>query len=142
MQTVVGFLALALAGPLVGFELAVAAVMNPIASTLSDGAFRLTRSAGSRQLGAVMPFWYICVLVLAITNVVFVSDAFAISAAVLFAVVSVVSVTVLVPINNRIGRWASDSDVDRDLATRWDRYHWLRVALLFVAFLSLARSAY
>jgi hypothetical protein len=51
------------------------------------------------------------------------------------------SVTTLVPINNRIARWQTDADVSRDLARRWDRLHWLRVALLAALWLLLAVSA-
>lgn len=132
---------LVLLGPLVGFELAVAAVIGPLAVALPDDAFRLMRSRGSRQLGAVMPFWYIAVLAGAIASAVSALDVFAISAAVLITVALLLTVTILVPINNRIGRWASDSDVDRNLAARWDRYHWCRVALLFAAFVSFAVAA-
>jgi hypothetical protein len=48
------------------------------------------------------------------------------------------TVTVLVPINNRIGAWRSNDDVDRDLAGRWDRLHWLRVGMLVAMFAVLA----
>ena len=48
------------------------------------------------------------------------------------------TVTVLVPINNRIGAWRSDNDVDRDLAGRWDRLHWARVGILVAMFVLLA----
>jgi hypothetical protein len=54
------------------------------------------------------------------------------------AVAILLSVTVLVPINNRIGDWQSDSDVNRDLAGRWDRLHWVRVGLLVAMFVLLA----
>jgi Domain of unknown function (DUF1772) len=43
---------------------------------------------------------------------------------------NLLTVTTLVPINNRISRWKTDADVSRDLAGRWDRWHWLRVGLL------------
>ena len=44
------------------------------------------------------------------------------SAAVMVAVV-LLSVTTLVPINNRIGRWEPGSAAPRQLAARWDRLH-------------------
>jgi hypothetical protein len=40
-------------------------------------------------------------------------------------------------INNHIGAWSQAADVDRDLARRWDRLHWLRVAILVVLFVLL-----
>jgi hypothetical protein len=58
-------------------------------------------------------------------------------AAALMAVVVLLTVTVLVPINNRIGRWSDDADVSRGLALRWDRLHRLRVTLLVVLFVLL-----
>ncbi|PBA03757.1 hypothetical protein CKJ73_24500 [Mycobacterium avium] len=63
-----------------------------------------------------MPFWYIATLV------------------VLMALVVLLAVTLMVPINNRIGRWSEAADVSRDLARRWDRLHWLRVVILVVLF--------
>jgi hypothetical protein len=42
------------------------------------------------------------------------------------------------PINNRIGAWRSTDDLDRDLAGRWDRLHWLRVGILIAMFVALA----
>ena len=48
------------------------------------------------------------------------------------------TVTVLVPINNRIAAWRSVDDVDRDLAGRWDRLHWVRVGLLAAMFVAMA----
>jgi hypothetical protein len=46
------------------------------------------------------------------------------------------TVTLMVPINNRIGRWTDAAD--RDLARRWDRLHWLRIALLLAMVVLLA----
>ena len=63
-----------------------------------------------------------------------------IAATALMAATVLLSVTVLVPINNRIAHWASDADVDRALARRWDRFHWLRVGLLACTFILLAMS--
>jgi hypothetical protein len=48
------------------------------------------------------------------------------------------TVTMLVPINNRIGAWRSTADVDRNLAGRWDRLHWVRVGILSAMFVVLA----
>jgi hypothetical protein len=50
------------------------------------------------------------------------------------------TVTTLVPINNRIAKWATDADVSRGLASRWDRLHWIRVAMLGVIWLLLAMA--
>jgi hypothetical protein len=133
--------ALVLVGPLVGVELGVAAFTNPIVAKLPDAAFRQVRSGGSRLLGAVMPFWYIGALVVLIAEAALSRNALVVAAAALLAAAVLLTVTTLVPINNRIGRWETDADVSRSLAGRWDRLHWLRVALLAALFLLLAISA-
>lgn len=141
MEDIVNIVALVIAGPMVGVEIAVAAVTNPIFDRLPDDAYRLARSAGSRVLGKVMPFWYIATLVVLIAAAVLASGDWLITAAaVLMALVVLLTVTMLVPINNRIAAWSDAADVDRDLATRWDRLHWLRVVLLVVMFVVLAIS--
>ena len=121
-------------------EFAVAAFANPVFARLPDDSFRAARSDGSRLVGKVMPFWYVGTLL------VLVAVAFAagggvrwlcgITAALMAAVV-LLTVTMLVPINNRIARWSASADVSRGLATRWDRLHWVRVGVLVVLFVVL-----
>ena len=90
------------------------------------------------MLGKVMPFWYIATLVALIAAAVLTSGEWAITAsAALLALVVLLTVTVLVPINNRIAAWSQTADVDRDLARRWDRLHWVRVTLLVVMLVAL-----
>jgi Domain of unknown function (DUF1772) len=55
-------------------------------------------------------------------------------AAALMAGVVLFTVTVLVPINSRIAAWPATGEVSRELAARWDRLHWLRVAVLMSLF--------
>ncbi|HEV7420186.1 MAG TPA: anthrone oxygenase family protein [Mycobacterium sp.] len=141
MTKMIEIVALVLAGPLVGVEFGVAAFTNPIFAKLPDDAFRQARSDGSRLLGAVMPFWYIGTLVVLIAAAVLSRSYLLIAAAALLAAAVLLTVTTLVPINNRIARWQTDADVSRELAARWDRLHWLRVALLVALFLLLAISA-
>ena len=82
-------------------------------------------------IGAMKEIALIVALVALIVGALVTSGEWPIAAAaVLMALVVLMTVTVLVPINNRIGRWSSASDVSRDLARRWDRLHWLRVAML------------
>jgi hypothetical protein len=54
------------------------------------------------------------------------------------AAVVLLTVTMLVPINNRIAKWPVTGEVSRELAARWDRLHWLRVVLLSALFALLA----
>ena len=137
MEHVIAIVALVLTGPLVGVELGVAAFTNPLVSKLPDEAYRAFRSGGSRLLGALMPFWYVGTLVVLIAGAVLTRDALAIAAVALMGVALLLTVTVLVPINNRIGAWRSTADVNRDLAGRWDRLHWVRVGVLVAMFVVL-----
>ena len=137
MDRIVELLALVVAGPMVGAEFGVAAFTNPIFGRLPDEAFRQARSNGSRMLGRVMPFWYVATLAVLIATAVITSNWLVISAVALMALVVPLTVTVLVPVNNRIGAWSEEADVSRDLARRWDRLHWLRVVLLTVMFVTL-----
>jgi hypothetical protein len=142
VEDIVNIVALTITGPMVGVEIAVAAFTNPIFDRLPDDAYRLARSDGSRVLGRVMPFWYIATFVVLIVAAIAASGAWLnTAAAALMALVVLLTVTLMVPINNRIGAWQSDDDVSRDLAGRWDRLHWLRVAMLAVLFVLLAASA-
>lgn len=137
MEHVIAIVALVLTGPLVGVELGVAAFTNPLVAKLPDDGYRLVRSGGSRLLGALMPFWYIGTLVVLIAGAVLSRDPLTIVAVALMGVALLLTVTVLVPINNRIGAWRSTDDVNRDLAGRWDRLHWVRVFLLGAMFVLL-----
>ena len=137
MEHIIAIVALVLAGPLVGVELGAAAFTNPLVSKLPDEAYRQVRSGGGRLLGALMPFWYIGTLVVLIASAVLSRNAQTIAAVALLGAAVLLSVTVLVPINNRIGAWRSEADVNRDLAGRWDRLHWVRVGLLVAMFISL-----
>jgi hypothetical protein len=133
--------ALVLVGPLVGVEFGVAAFTTPVVAKLPDAAFRQFRSGGGRLLGVVMPFWYIGALVLLIAAAVLSRNVLVVGAVALMAAAVLLSVTTLVPINNRIGRWQTDADVSRDLAGRWDRLHGLRVALLAALWVLLVLAA-
>jgi Anthrone oxygenase len=84
-----------------------------------------------------MPFWYVGTLVVLIASAVVSRNVLAIVAVALMGAALLLSVTVLVPINNRIGAWRSDDDVNRALAGRWDRLHGVRVGLLVAMFVLL-----
>ena len=67
---------------------------------------------------------------------VMVGVEFAVAAAALLAVSVVMSITLLVPINNRSDTWtAEDHPADyREQYQRWDRLHYARVAIIVAAF--------
>ncbi|MDR3659240.1 MAG: DUF1772 domain-containing protein [Mycobacterium sp.] len=138
MEQFVHILAVIATGTLVGVEFGVAAFTNPILARLPDDAYRQARATGSRILGTVMPFWYAAAAVLLVADAVLGRAPLAIAAVVLMVAVMALTLTTLVPINNRVAAWAGaggePAPVDRELAHRWDRLHWLRVVLLAAAF--------
>lgn len=131
MTPIVEILAVLLAGTLVGSEFAVAAFLHPIVGRLPTEGFQAARSDSARLLGRVMPFWYLTTLALMVVAVVIVPgpQRWLIGAGVgLMAVVVLLTVTTMVPVNNRIAA----GEVSPPLVTRWDRLHRSRVALLLV----------
>lgn len=144
MEEVLQILALIVTGPLVGVEFGVAAFTNPILQRLPDAAYRQARGTGSRILGTVMPFWYLGATALLIAVAVWRPGPLLITAVVLMGLIMLLSVTTLVPINNRVAAGAGgEGEPDRfgELTGRWDRLHWLRVALLAAAFVLLVMGA-
>lgn len=147
MTTWTAVIALIVTGTLVGVELCVAFFVNPILDRLPGDAGLLGRADGGRIGGRVMPFWYIAALVLCVSVAVLAQDAastWAAAAGAALLVVSVVmSVAVLVPINNRTKTWTpGHAPLDwRDQVQRWDRWHYLRVAVIVAGFACLAAGA-
>src|ERR1700733_13607359 len=127
-------------GIMVGVEFAVAVFVNPIQLRLPVGSWIQATADGGRVLGRVMPFWYVGSLLLpdgaaAARGGGSGGDA-AVAAAALLIVSVVMSVTLLVPINNRVITWtADDHPADwREQHQRWDRLHYARVAIIIAAF--------
>ncbi|ORA81039.1 hypothetical protein BST28_07815 [Mycolicibacter kumamotonensis] len=139
MTEIVWILAISMAGTLVGAEFAVAAFLHPILGRLDGDAFRAARGDAARLLGRVMPFWYLAsAALLGAVVVVAGSQRWLIGTGLgLMAVVVLMTVTLMVPINNRIGA----GEVSRPLVVRWDRLHGLRVAMLAAMFVLLAIGA-
>ena len=133
-------------GVMVGVEFSVAFVINPILNSLPDDSLLSGRAHGGRMLGAVMPVWYITSLVLvAIWTVAGWQDPgtnLLITAAALLIVSVIMSVLLLVPINNRTKTWTpGNRPADwRQQMNRWDRLHYIRVAIIIAAFALLTTS--
>lgn len=139
MTAIVEILAVLVLGTLVGSEFAVTAFLHPVLGRLPDDAFRAARSDDSRLLGRVMPFWYLVSLALVVASAGVAGPQrwlIGTGAALMVAVV-LITVTMMVPINNRIAAWRGTDEVSRPLSARWDRLHWLRVAILAVSFVLL-----
>ncbi|MGX9886359.1 anthrone oxygenase family protein [Streptomyces sp. NPDC002276] len=133
-------------GVMVGVEFSVAFVMNRIFNALPDDSGQLARAHGGRMLGAVMPFWYIGSLVLsavwAVAEWHHSGASLVVSAAGLLIVSVVMSILLLVPINNRGKTWTPENrPADwKEQLNRWDRYHYVRVAVIVAAFALLAAA--
>ena len=133
-------------GVMVGVEFSVAFVINRILDALPGDNGQLGRAHGGRMLGAVMPFWYIGSLILsavwAVAGWHHHGAGLVVTAAALLIVSVIMSVLLLVPINNRSKTWTpEDRPADwKQQANRWDRYHYVRVAVLIAAFTLLAAA--
>lgn len=133
-------------GIMVGLEFAVAFVINPIMQALPAGASIAGRAHGGRMLGRLMPFWYFGSLILTAALAVVAwgttSGTTALVAAGLLALSVILTVTLLVPINNRGKTWtAEDHPADwREQHRRWDSLHYIRVAIIVAAFVLVAVS--
>ncbi|MET8980526.1 DUF1772 domain-containing protein [Streptomyces sp. NPDC004539] len=133
-------------GVMVGVEFSVAFVMNPILNALPGDAGQLGHAHGGRMLGALMPVWYIGSLVLVAvwaaagwgrqgTTLVVISAG-------LLILSVLMSVLLLVPINNRGKTWTPENrpaDWQQQL-NRWLRWHYARVAVIVGAFGLLAAA--
>jgi uncharacterized membrane protein len=139
LLTVVAIIA---AGSMVGSELAIAAFVHPTLDRLPDRVHLPVASALARLQGRFMPFWYTLVFVLTSAEVLVqwrrssrLPVWIAVSV-VLWALAIVYSVTLPVPINNRVASWATATPPAdwRTYRRRWDLLHRWRVVLLTMAF--------
>ncbi|MBK3632154.1 DUF1772 domain-containing protein [Streptomyces sp. MBT97] len=133
-------------GLMVGVEFSVAFVMNRIFNALPEDSDQLARAHGGRMLGALMPFWYIGSLTLSAVWAVAGWDhpgagLVVIAAALLIASV-IMSLLLLVPINNQGKTWTPENrPADwKEQMNRWDRYHYVRVAIIVAAFAFLVTA--
>ncbi|MFJ1653947.1 DUF1772 domain-containing protein [Streptomyces sp. NPDC088337] len=133
-------------GLMVGVEFSVAFVINPILNGLPGDSAVRGRAHGARMLGAVMPFWYIGSLVLvaawAVTGWHHHGTGLVVIAAALLILSVIMSLLLLVPINNRGRTWTPDNLPEdwKEQMNRWNRFHYVRVAVLIAAFALLAAA--
>ncbi|MDX6259001.1 MAG: hypothetical protein QOH84_689, partial [Kribbellaceae bacterium] len=127
-------------GVMVGVEFSVAFVVNPILNALPDDSNQRGRSHGGRMLGALMPVWYVGSLVLvaiwAIAGRHRPGAGLAVIAGALLITSVIMSLLLLVPINNQSKRWTPENrPADwKQQMNRWDRFHYVRVAIIIAAF--------
>ncbi|ELS50782.1 DUF1772 domain-containing protein [Streptomyces viridochromogenes] len=133
-------------GVMVGVEFSVAFVINRILDALPEDSGQLGRAHGGRMLGAVMPVWYITSLALvaiwAIAGWHHPGAGLVVTAGALLILSVIMSVLLLVPINNRGKTWTPENRPDdwKQQMNRWDRYHYVRVAVIVAAFALLAAA--
>jgi uncharacterized membrane protein len=133
-------------GVMVGVEFSVAFVLNRIFNALPGDSGQLGRAHGGRMLGAVMPFWYMGSLILSVVWAIagwhHHGAGLVVAGAGLLVVSVVMSIALLVPINNQSKTWTPENrPADwKEQANRWDRYHYVRVAVLVAAFALLAAA--
>ncbi|MFJ3704908.1 MULTISPECIES: anthrone oxygenase family protein [unclassified Streptomyces] len=133
-------------GVMVGVEFSVAFVMNRIFDALPGDGGQLGRAHGGRMLGAVMPFWYIGSLVLVAVRAVagwhHDGTGLTVTAGALLIVSVIMSVLLLVPINNRGKTWTPENRPEdwKEQMNRWDRFHYVRVAVIVAAFTLLVAA--
>ena len=104
-------------GVMVGVEFSVAFVINPILNALPEDSGQLGHAHGGRMLGAVMPVWYIGSLVLvavwAVAGWHHHGTGLVVTAGALLILSVVMSILLLVPINNRGKTWTPDEPARR-----------------------------
>jgi uncharacterized membrane protein len=133
-------------GVMVGVEFSVAFVINPILDRLPGDSGLLGRAHGGRMLGAVMPVWYITslvlVAVLAVAGWHRPGTGLVVTAGALLIVSVIMSILLLVPINNRSKTWTpGNRPADwKQQVERWDRFHYVRVAVIVAAFALLVTA--
>ncbi|MFF2549308.1 DUF1772 domain-containing protein [Kitasatospora sp. NPDC058063] len=133
-------------GLMVGVEFSVAFVINRILDALPEDSGQLGRAHGGRMLGALMPFWYIGSLVLSAVWAVAgwhrPGAGLVVVAGALLIVSVIMSVLLLVPINNRGKTWTPENrPADwKQQMRRWDRFHYVRVAVIVAAFTLLVTA--
>jgi uncharacterized membrane protein len=133
-------------GLMVGVEFSVAFVINRILNGLPGDNGLRGRTHGGRMLGAVMPFWYIGSLVLsavwAIAGWHHHGAGLVVIAAALLILSVIMSLLLLVPINNRGKTWTTENLPEdwKEQMNRWDRFHYVRVAVIIAAFALLATA--
>ena len=135
-----------LAGLMVGNELAVSAFVNPALRRLDSGPQAQALSILARSLGRAMPVWYgLCLALLALESFLRrhqTTVAALLTSVVIWAGAIILSIGVLVPINNRIASLNTAAPApgwERE-HRKWDALHRVRILLLVVAVLVLTNA--
>ncbi|MFE4850076.1 anthrone oxygenase family protein [Streptomyces sp. NPDC056690] len=115
-------------------------------NALPEDSGQLGRAHGGRMLGAVMPVWYIGWLVLvaiwALTGWHRPGASLGVTAGALLILSVIMSILLLVPINNQGKTWTPENWPEdwKEQMNRWDRWHYVRVAVIIAAFTLLVAA--
>jgi uncharacterized membrane protein len=133
-------------GLMIGTEFAVSAFINPVLWKLEDHAQMEAIRLFAAKLGFAMPFWYGLGFLLLLTET-FVSrhQSHVVMLAVasgIWAVVIILTLLFLVPINNRLARSETSAVTERALRDhrKWDTLHRWRVLALTSAMVMFLTS--
>ena len=126
-------------GLLIGTEFSVSVFINPVLRRLDEAAQARAVRMFAKRLGTAMPFWYAASLLLLIAEAIVHRhepvEVLLITASAIWAVVIIVTILVLVPINNKMMQLPSDAfpaDAQRQ-HQKWEMLHRLRVVALTAA---------
>lgn len=130
-------------GLMIGTEFSVSAFVNPILEKLDSVARAHATRLFARKLGTVMPFWYGLSLLLLIAETITLRQhagmVFLAVASVIWTAVIVLTLMLLVPINNRLANMgpAAFTDALRREHRKWDALHRWRVLALSAAMICM-----
>nr|WP_312018613.1 DUF1772 domain-containing protein [Streptomyces sp. I05A-00742] len=120
--------------------------VDAVPGALPGDSGQLGRAHGGRMLGAVMPVWYIGSLILVAVRAIagwhHHGIGLVVTAGALLILSVIMSLLLLVPINNRVTTWTPENrPADwKQQMNRWDRFHYVRVAVIIAAFALLAAA--
>jgi uncharacterized membrane protein len=130
-------------GLMIGTEFAVSAFVNPILLQLDNSAQAHATRLFARKLGFVMPFWYVLSLLLLIAETFTARQhsgmVFLAAASGIWVAVIILTLMLLVPINDRIANMGPTAFTDsfRQEHTKWDMLHRWRVLALGIAMICM-----
>jgi len=130
-------------GLLIGTEFSVAVFVNPILEQLGTVARTEATRLFARRLGAVMPVWYIASIGLLAAEMIVNRHEAGLkllgASTALWAIAILMSIFLLVPINNRLARAEAQAftETERHKHGKWDTLHRVRVALITAAMICL-----
>jgi uncharacterized membrane protein len=126
-------------GLLVGTEFSVSVFINPILSRLDESAQAAATRMFAIRLGKSMPFWYAASLLLLLAETFLRRHepglSLLIVASTIWAVVIILTILFLVPINNRMMQLDAGAFPEQAMRAhdRWDTLHRIRVLALMTS---------